>query len=258
MTDVVFFLKSMPPKGADGFDWPEETKLISVDPPSGCMCAGTDPRCSTAYSCLWQSNRDASGRALPSFLRRYAGHVPNIDRVAFVGFSAAHGFLNPLLNNDADRRDVSAVILMDASFGGGKTGYEKAVEAAAKGEMLLVATTSHTGGDKSFLPVWEAAIGRGQYGLPSEVSARPPMPQPSGGVQNLDDAWYYRFVNAQGGSELPHWEMHKILGPVLQAHLIPYWRGWGGRSMGALIGAAIAGIGIYGAWRIYKNGRRHR
>lgn len=247
MTDVIFFLKSPVPKDAPAV-FSGDTKLIAIDPPSGLMCGGSDPRCSTAYSNMWQWLRDGSGQAMPNLLKKYAPGV-NVGRVAFVGFSAAHGLLNPLANNDADRARISAYILLDASFGGGKTGYVKFTEDAARGDRLLATTTSNTGGDESWQAVWKEAMARTGE-TPDPIDARSPMPQPSGGVWRLGrDAYYYRFVDAKGGTELPHWEMSKVTTALLQAHLAPYW---GGVSWPKFVGGAVALAGAVVAWKIYK------
>jgi hypothetical protein len=250
-TDVVFFLKSSAPRGGEDLPWPNPTKLIAVDPPAALMCGGTDPRCSSAYSRLYSSLRDSDGRVLPNFLARYAKGI-DVGRVAFVGFSAAHGFLNPLARNAADRSAISAYLLLDATFGGGKDGYLSFARDAANGQRLLVTTTSHTGGDDAWRIVWDQAIAMTGY-VPERTVAKPPMPEPSGGVYQLgSELYYYRYVDAQGGSELPHWEMHKVLLPVLQAHLLSYWSGWR-VPWQVIAGLALAGAGAYAAYRIWRS-----
>lgn len=238
----VFFLKSVPPKQA-----PAGVKYVAIDPPQQFMCGGTDPRCSSAYSAFILSLKDASGRYLPRFKEKYA---PDATGLAFVGFSAAHGFLNPLLNNDQDLAEIDAVYLMDATFGGGKSGYVKAAQRAAAGGMLLVSTTSHTGGDEAFRD--HVLAPAGLLGI-APTAAASPMPSPSGGAWRIGDLWYYRFVNASGGTELPHWEMHKIQAEVLAAHppfgnrsrktATPAWV-WGAAALGigALVGAYWAHV----------------
>ena len=205
------------------------------------MCGGVDPRCSTAYSCLWSSTG-----SLAAFLAKYAPGP--VDRVAFAGFSAAHGFLNPLMHSAADRAGVSALILFDASFGGGKTGYEKAVEDAANGKMLLVATTGVTGGDASWSPVWKAAEDS-LHRQGTTVTAPTNLPVAPEAAQRLGDAWYLRY-----GSALPHQNTGKIMPAVLQDYLIPWWRGGGpssavstgGGASSKLLPAALALLTVLG------------
>jgi hypothetical protein len=245
VTDVVFFLKSVPNKAVRALPWPPDVKLIAVDP-GPLRCTGVDPLCSSAYSRMWASLRDANGQVMPRFLAKYARGI-DVGRVAFVGFSASHGLLNPLANNAADRARIDAYILLDATFGGGKTGYAKFVADAARGKHLFVTTTAHTGGDTAFAPVWaQAAQMAGKR--PKQVEARPPMRTPSGGAWQLGSlAFLLRYKDAQGNSELPHWKQGHILAPLLDAYLIPYWKGelrgvpwWAWGAAGA-VGIAAAG-----------------
>jgi len=242
--NLVFFLKAMATNAVRALPWPSGTSFVELDPgPLG--CTGEDRLCSSAYTRLWQSFQDSNGEAMPGLIRRYGGGDPS-PRVAFVGFSAAHGFLNPIATNDADRSKIDAFILMDATFGGGKNGYAKFGAEAARGERLLATTTSNTGGDDGWQMVWQNVLA--QTGKsPSRVSARPPMPEPSGGTYRLGSSLYWlRFVNAQGGTELAHWNMGNVLSPMLEAYLIPYWKGqlsfpW----MHAALGAAAVGAAYY-------------
>ena len=253
MTSVVFFLKDYPSQAVQSLPWPEPVKLIGLDPPQSLMCGGVDPRCSTAYSNMWSWLGGSQG-VMPTLLAKYA---PDATRVAFLGFSAAHGFLNPLLNNDADRAMIDAVILMDASFGGGKSGYVKAVKDAAQGKMLLATPTAFTGGDDSWQAVWQQA--QQELGMQAELyPARAPMPQPSGGSYRLGElAFYLRYANPQNPKtgEMPHWEMGKATPWMLEAYLIPYWSGElrGGLPWGMIAGAALAVGGAAAAYHIWRS-----
>lgn len=247
-TDVVFFLKSMPTKAVRALAWPGDVRLISLDP-GALRCGGADPLCSSAYSRIWSSLRDSSGQVMPNLLRKYARGI-DVGRVAFVGFSASHGLLNPLANNDADRARIDAYVLVDATFGGGKKGYRKFVEDAAAGERLLITSTAHTGGTKYWEPVWQAAAaatGR----TTRTIEARPPMPAPSGGAYQLGQlAFWYKYKDARGQSEIPHWKQGQLLAPLLEAYLVPYWRGeLGGFGWKHLVGAAALAGAAYLAWQ---------
>jgi hypothetical protein len=197
---------------------------------------------------MWSWLRDSEGRVMPKLLAKYAPGI-QVDRVAFVGFSAAHGLLNPLAKNPADRERISAYLLLDATFGGGKSGYVEFGKDAVAGRRLLVTTTSNTGGDDAWKAVWDDIVdATGEAADVIGVSS--PMPEPSGGVHRLgEDLIWYRFVNAKGGTELPHWEMGKVTTPLLAAHLVPYWSG---RSpgWGAVAGVALAVAGAFVAYRI--------
>lgn len=261
MADVVFFFKTFPDAATKALPWPRPVHLVAVDPPAGCKCGGADALCSTAYSCLWQSVRGGDGRALPGLLARYAKGV-QVERVAVVGFSAAHGILNPLLNNDADRAGISAAILVDACFGGGKTGFQKALKDGAAGRRLFATMTSHDGGP------WSASDDLhsgslcfqnnvlGPTGLaPKAVQVRAPMPQPSGGAYRIgSQAYWLKFADAGGKTELPHYKIRVAdQNKFLAAYLIPYWRGELSTSpwFWALGGAALAG-GAYWAWQKFR------
>ena len=261
MPDGVFFLKATPKRASLGKD----VKVIGLDPVSmGFACGGTDKYCSTAYSQMWQALGGKNG-VIPTLRKKYA-----IDgRVAFVSFSAGHGFMNPMLNVDSDRDGVSAVLLVDSTFGGGKTGYVKAAIDAAYGKLLLATTTSNTGGDNDWRKhVWQPALDATNK-APIKVAARPPMPEPSGGVEQLGDLlYYYRFVNDKGGTELPHWEMGKIQDKFVDAMLVPYWAGglgggpggdggwrkWVPTALGALGAAAAIWWFLRGGPRLEENG----
>jgi len=248
-TDLLFMLKDFPPKSLYSLDWPDDVKLIGVDPPDSLKCGGVDALCSTAYTNTYNWLKDSDGRVLPNFLRHYApGITPG--RIAFLGFSAAHGFLDPLATNQADREMISAYLLMDATFGGGKHGYQAFLEDAAAGDRMLVTTTSNTGGDDGWQTVVKAT------GItPEPIDGRDPMPVPSGGVFQLGKlGFWYRFVDAKGGTELPHWKMAAVREPMIEAYLIPYWQGKLGGFPWLMAGAAaaLAAAGGYAAYRILR------
>lgn len=246
MTDVVFFLKALPTAAVKALPWRGDVKLIPIEPPASLQCGGADRLCSTAYSNMWAWLRDPSTKeVMPRLLAHYAKGL-DVGRVAFVGFSASHGLLNPLANNDADRERIDAYVLIDATFGGGKTGYVKFVADAARGKKLFVTTTANTGGDESFRPVWEEAA-RLARKTPKRVKVAGELAEPSGGAWKLGSrAYMLRYVDERGQSELPHWEQHKILAGVLGGYLVPYWRGglpwwaWGLLGAGLIGGAGYA------------------
>lgn len=253
-TDLVFFLKEYG-KGSD-LHWPGPVKLIAVDPTEW-FCGGADKRCSTAYTNMHAAYAAAGGgNALPAFVERYARGVTDVGRIAFLGFSAAHGFLNPLLANPSDRAGVSAVLLLDATFGGGKTGYKAAALDAAHGKMLLATTTSNSGGDDGWRLVWDTTMQA--YGDPKRIEAPPPMPEPSGGCWKLGKLlYYYRYVDARGGSEFPHAVVTggqaELTVPLLQGMLIPYWDGQlGGIPWAPIAAAGIALAGGAVAWKLLR------
>lgn len=235
MTDGLFTLKaSVPP------NLPPGTKGVALDPVAyGFACGGEDKYCSTAYSQLWQHFG-------PGAVKKLRAKYGIDGRVAFVGFSAAHGFMNPLLASDVDRADVSAVFLLDATFGGGKDGYVKAAKDAAAGRLQLVSVTSDKGttdalnnGDYA----WRQFVLKPAGLALAPASPVPPMAKPGGGVLRAGELWYYRYKDA----EVHHWDMGKVLSPVLQAHL---WKGGAGKKptpWGLILGAlgVAAGVGYF-------------
>lgn len=212
----------MPPQGVFG----PGVKAVALDPPAmGISCPGADPRCSTAYSQMYAALGGA-GHAVANLRKKYEV----TGRVAFVGFSAAHGMLNALLNDPTNRAATSAVVLLDATFGGGKSGYVAAAKAAAAGDMLLAVATSDKGSKDPLTNgdyAWrEFVLDPAGLSDLSKIAARAPMPEPDLGAYGRGDLVWYRFSHKQ----LPHQGMGKILKPFLQATLVPYWAGAGGSA----------------------------
>jgi hypothetical protein len=238
--DGLFFLKASVPKGL-----PASVKGIALDPVAmGFGCGGADAYCSTAYAGMWAALGGPQGQVIPNLKKKYSV----TGRVAFVSFSAGHGFMNPLLSHETP----DAVILVDSTFGGGKSGYVKAAQVAASGGPLLVSATSDkhstdalSNGDYA----WREFVLKpaGLLDMPAGT-VRPPMPVPSEGVFSQNNLYYYRYTHA----ELPHTSMGKILNPLIQAYLLPYWAGTlvaGGLKSIPLwwyvVGGALAFGGLY-------------
>lgn len=243
--DAVFFLKSYPTRSVREIRFPNETRLVVIDPP------GSGEATSGAFAGLYASLRDSDGRVVPNLLRRYLkGDADRVRRVAFLGFSAAHGFLSPLASVDADRRLISAYILIDATFNAsgsteGKPGYVKFGVDAARGERLMLSLTSNTGhghltGNESWKLVWKDVRARTwRWSWPGRC--RRPLPCPVGGVHTLgDDLYWYEYVHADGKPQILHWEMGPLIRPALEAYLVPYWEGRVGLSWSRIAGYAAA------------------
>jgi len=257
-TDVVFYLKAMASKAEQALPWPGPVKLVGLDPVAmGLGCGGVDKYCSTSFSNLWQALRGPDGSVMDRLLGKYLPGV-EVGRVAFLGFSAAHGFLNPMLNDDRDRARTSAVVMMDTCFGSGKKGFIKALQDAAAGKMLWATFTSHQGGMKvgsagvlqSGTECFEQQV-LAPSGLTAErVAARPPMFEPAGGAWQLGDLGFWlRGTDNAGHVDVPHYELgSKQQRAMIEAYLLPYWRGElsGGIPTWAyalLAAAAVAGGG---------------
>ncbi len=261
MTDLVFFLKDYPdPKLLTELEWPSETKLIGIGP---------GDLSSTAFSSLAASLKDAEGRILPNLLDKYAPGV-EVGRIAFVGFSAAFGLLDPLARNAADRAAISAYLLLDATFDGfgskhGKPGYVAFGEEAARGERLLVTTTANTAtwdpvakkaahltGTESWELVWNDLVAEGFS--ENDIAPREPLPPPDGGAHQLGRLlFWYEYVKSNGESQIAHQDMGKLRKPLLEAYLVPYWKGeLGGGAFADLMKAAIIGGFAIAAYRWWK------
>lgn len=245
MSDAIFFLKAAVPKGL-----PPSVKGVALDPVAmGFGCGGADAYCSTAYASMWAALGGPQGQVIPNLKKKYG-----VDgRVAFVSFSAGHGFTNPLLQ----RETPDAVILVDSTFGGGKGGYVKAAQAAASGGPLLVSLTSDKGTTDALSNgdyAWRKFVldPAGLLGMPLG-DVRAPMPAPSEGVFSQGNLYYYRYSHA----ELPHTSMGKVLSPVVQAYVLPFLAGQlgGGSRVIPLwwyvVGGAVAIAGLYFASRYY-------
>jgi hypothetical protein len=232
--DVVFFLKAFAGPAVQELPWPGDVRLIGLEPPLG-VCGGTDPRCSSAYSALWQAWGGRDGRFIETALAKHG--VEAAERVAFVGFSASHGLLNPLCLREGER--IDALLLADASFGGGKDGYVDYVIRAARGERLFATITGDTGGDESFMAVWDRAAD--ELGEAPEVAeVRGGLPDPAGGSWRLGElAYAIRYVPGQPGTK--HWEMGGLLPAFVDGYLVDYWAGGLGRPWPWLE------IGLYGS-----------
>lgn len=208
--DGLFYLKATPSKGLL-----PDAKHVALDPVAmGLGCLGADAYCSTAYSSMYSAFGGA-GKVLPALRKKYG-----VDgRIAFVSFSAGHGFMNPLLSSESP----DAVLLLDSTFGGGKTGYVKAAKAAAAGGPLFATVTSDKGTTD--------ALNNGDYAFekfvlvpaglhPSTTISQPPMPA-GATVRKQGNLWYYKYPDAK----LHHWDMGKVQREFIEATLVPYWSG---------------------------------
>jgi len=241
--DIVFF--AGPVVLSDAFkhiDWRgRDVRIVPV------VGAGSD-----YFSALADSLRDSSGRMLPGLIARYApGVVP--DKVALAAFSAGHGLLNKLANNDADRAEIMALMLSDATFSGvsdpPKPGYVKFGVEAARGKKLCVSTTTHItpgtylSGRDSWLKVWNA-VAQQSGSIATKVAPAAPVPTPSGGFWRLGDSLYWGDYTQPGsapntGNDLTHEEHNYLAAALWQAYLAPWLAG----GLGAL-GWVLAGTAI--------------
>lgn len=252
MSDLVLFVK-LNPTGHD-LPWPSPTKLRGVDLPEPFRCSG-DPLCSSGYRKYVDSLRDSSGRAMPGLLAQLAIDPADVERIAFVGYSAAHGLLDALASHPDDRRRISALLLLNATFAqtgalSTKPGYVAFGRDAALGDSLLLSATAHSGGetfmagDEAFALVWRDI--QSVYGGETHNAAvRSPMPPPARGPFRVGvHAYWYDYAGM-----LSHGGVGQLALPAMEAYLVPFWsgtltterrrRGFG--KILTLIGAVLAG-----------------
>lgn len=224
MTDVVFFAGPVLIKQAfRQIDWyGRDVRIIPI--------AGAG---SSHFSNLAEQLRDSSGRILPNLLARYAKGI-SVDKIAMAAYSAGHGLLNKVADVDADRVNLSAMVLSDATFNafntGPKAGYVKMGLDAAHGDALFVSTTantsdgSHMTGRDSWELVWREVHLQGG-GREREVGPREPAPQASGGWHRMGSLLYWGDYYSPAGSDLTHGQHHDVAPLIWQAYLAPYLAG---------------------------------
>lgn len=207
---------------------------------------------SSYFASLGNQFKDAEGRILPALLRRYTPRdVGALDHVVMGAYSAGWALLNKVAAINADRERLSAMMLSDAVFGGGKTGYEKFAVDAARGQRLMVATTAHTtpghypSGRESWEMVWQAA--ERQTGKRArDVKAPPPVPPASGGWRRLGSSLYWGDYTVPGskrneGNDISHEQHHYLAPEIWQAYLAPYLAGQGAIPWWPIAAGAVAG-----------------
>lgn len=223
---------------------------------------------SSYWSSMAEQLRAADGRILPNFVRRHAGvTLEQVDQIALAAFSAGHGLLNKVGAVPADRERLSAMLLHDATFAGfsdaPKAGYVAFGSDAVRGERLMVATASNSGGTgyltgrKSWLMVWDTLC-RQMVRAPRLVPPTPPAPAASGGWWRLGGNLYWGDYVTPGsadntGNDYTHGQHNDLAVAVWQGYLAPWFARW--RWFGpALLGAGAAGLGAaaWNAWRRRK------
>lgn len=248
MTDVVFFAGPVVVKQDFlAIDWlGRDVRIIPI--------AGSG---SSYFSNLAEQLRSGDGRILPNLVDRYAKNV-DIDKIALAAYSAGHGLLNKIVDIDADRADVDAMMLSDATFNSfntpAKRGYVKYGLDAAGGNCLFVSTTantsdgSHMTGRDSFQLVWDA-VNQDSWSRDKQVKPRPPAPEAAGGWHRLGSLFYWGdYWTQTRGNTFTHEDHHNIAPLIWQAYLAPYFAGklttpaWLWAAAGILGGAGVAFI----------------
>lgn len=224
MADVVFFAGPvMVTTAFQSIDWyGRDVRIVPI--------AGAG---SSYFSNLAEQLRSSDGRILPGLVQRYARGI-DIDKIALAAYSAGHGLLNKIADNDEDRQAIDAMVLSDATFNAfntaAKSGYVKFGVDAVKGERLFVSTTanttdgSHMTGRDSFQLVWDA-VDRETWARNRQVSPRKPAPDASGGWHRMGSRFYWGDYFSASGNDLSHGDHHTVAPAVWQAYLAPYLAG---------------------------------
>ncbi len=242
MTDLLFFAGPVIVTDAmRRIDWGgRDVRIVPI------IGSGSD-----YFSSLAEQLRDSSGRILPNLIRKYAPGV-SVDKIVLAAFSAGHGLLNKIADVDADRADIDAMILSDATFSGfsdpPKPGYVKFGVDAALGRKLMISTTADTSdgsymtGRASFAMVWDAVLKK-TGARQAQVTPEPGVRVPSGGWWRLGDELYWGVYSHGGTSDIGHGDHNALAAAVWQAYLAPWLAGglpWGWILGGAAVVAGVA------------------
>jgi hypothetical protein len=239
-----------------GIDWPDGVDVAVVGKGQN---GGID---SASFGLLAEKYRDASGRILPGLMQKVGYLISDYERVAIMGYSAAHGLMAQVLRDDADGPYVAAAVSIDACFSSAtsipKQGYVDFAARAARSESLFV--LAGTAGDANGVTGWRCASvnaekGAGAAGIPlgpANVRAPVPVPKSAEGAGSLLALDYSGiFSHAQ--------VVPKLTAPIVNAYLLPYLAGagpapgstsWSAGKTIAVVGAgtALAAGALY-AWR---------
>jgi hypothetical protein len=226
---------------------------------------------SSNATALANSLRGADGRILPNVLRKYAPGI-SPDSVTLASYSAGWGLWNQVTDNDADRADVSALLLNDSDFlsGDPKTGacqgthagFVKFGKDAVAGNKLMVMTSAHTTpgshltGRQSVLcdlAAVEAATGAKLVRTPEPSAAL----KASGGWNRMGSSLYWGDFTAPGsapnqGNDYSHEAQHDLSIPVWRDMLVPWLAGDRGQAMPWWV---LPAAGLGAAYLLYRRKR---
>jgi hypothetical protein len=189
-----------------------------------------------------------------------------VGSIGFGGFSAFHGFLNPMLASPGVAERTTYVHLADACFSGAgatepKSGYLAFARRAVAGQARMTVTTNGpwgkdisysgpadskyagqqfnlTSGAKCFQAVWDAVTG-GSYGGDPEVP--PGLPPPARAYRKGELYWWHY----DSGLKDPHGgHVTTLSQPIMQMYGVPWMANpSSGSSVNWLAGAAGAMLG---------------
>ena len=177
--------------------------------------------------------------------------ISSPGRIALLGFSAAHGLIEPILSSP-DAARVNALGAFDAYFTGMnkaiKRGYLAFLERAIAEEVLAVVTTSSNAGPDYPAGNASFAVLAAQLGIASEEPP-PGVPEPATMQGAGDFGWadyQFQFAHAAHWNSLaPAW-CNAVIAPYLateESHLATS-HGGGAVTFGEVVFGAVALVGI--------------
>jgi hypothetical protein len=172
--DVVFWCGPVTAKNLERVPWARPTRVVVVGKGAGG---------SVSSSAFGELAAELGPRPLDALAKRNGFSLDSVDKVSLLGFSAAHGLMNPILAVPEHRERISAVGAFDAYYtsqnGPPKPGYLAMAERACAGHSLMVVTTSDTAGPN--YPSGSEAFGRlaknldlGPGQMPEGIQLPPP------------------------------------------------------------------------------------
>lgn len=191
-------------------DWKRRTAIVPVR---------ADQDISTAYRALGQ-------KGLRHIVKRFTGKDPeDFQKIAIAAWSKGGSLTDAVLRDPESRQQVSAVVLNDALFGSDHAGIAEFLGEAADGEKLLVITNTNNRASANIPKRARESVtdllDETEVRL-TEARSRGKMPEPSGGVWQAGDFFWYDYVQPNGQNDISHAEHHDLAPVTWDAHLAPH------------------------------------
>ena len=195
------------------FNNPTEVKLIN----------GTG---SSYFTNLAFQYKDSEGRILPNLVKKLTNKsIEDYENIYLAAWSAGWGLLNQITQNDQDNRDISALLLSDAMFGGPHQGFQKF---AKTGKLMVITATNNSANlqQKIYKTGRESVVDLiTSLGYPFvKIQNVEPMPNPSGGLYNYRNIYWFDYVKPgsprNSGNDFTHLDHHHMAAKLWQAFLI--------------------------------------
>jgi hypothetical protein len=232
--------------------WTRPTSVVVVP------CLGAD--------CATVAPRGTDGRILPALVQKVTGKpIESWDRILLAAFSAGGRLLNEIAQVPADLERVVGLTLHDATFGEVLPGLRAAAGQALLGKKLFVATNTNNSSPITSLTARQSierlVLGaQADTGVALQVlSARPPMPAPSGGVSGAGALAWYDYVKpgaaSNTGNDLEHVDHNYLAAKVWEAYAVSALAGSLPSSSGGWQTTVGVGMVALAVW-LYFHSRR--